>query len=84
MDIFQASNLRKRELKKLSSPKPIASIGVIKRTTSQQPFHFACAPTRCRQAAGHLTRKEYEHAYDAARAVLIFFSHVFYVTHQLF
>ena len=47
----------------------IASIGVINRTPGEESLHFANASTRCQQKAGHLTRKQHEHIYDAARAV---------------
>ena len=57
----------------MSSLGLIASIGVINRTRGEESLHFASASTRCQQEAGHLTRKQHEHVYDAARAVFIFF-----------
>ena len=83
MGFFQASNLRNGKLEKLnvSILDWVASVGARFKTTTLEFLHFADAPTRQEQAAGFLTRKQHElwalKAYDAFRAVLIFFLHIF-------
>lgn len=52
------------------------------KSTRKVFLHFADASVTQQQTVGLLTRKQQEHAYDALRALFVFFLQVFFTQHN--
>lgn len=68
--------------KPTSVPCPIAPIKLRMKSTRKVFLHYADASTTQQQTVGLLTRKQQEHAYDALRAIFVFFLQVFFIQHN--